>query len=173
MIFLRHPVPDSRPGLVYGRMDLGLGPGADVQIARALEVTPKGLPIISSPARRCLALATPLAARESAAVRQDERLWEMNFGDWEGLTWDEVPRDQSDPWFEDTQNLPPPGGESFAAVCTRVEAAVKDAPDGAIIVAHAGVIRAVKMVFLGQSFEEVFATEVPYAEPITIPCATS
>lgn len=168
MIFVRHPMPDTKPGLCYGRLDLGLGPDAPAQIERALKTIPRGLPILSSPAQRCMALATPLANRDGLEPSQDSRLWEMNFGTWEGLVWDDVPRHESDPWFEDTQNLAPPGGESFAAVRDRVRAAISDAPKDAIIVAHAGVIRAAQMLLLGQSFEEVFAAQVPYAEPIQI-----
>lgn len=168
MIFLRHPVPDAAPGLCYGRTDLGLGQGAAAQIDTALKSVPRGLPIITSPARRCLALSLPLAERDGMTPVQDHRLWEMNFGDWEGMMWDDIPRNQSDPWAEDTLNLAPPGGESFAAVCSRVENALAAAPMDAIIVAHAGVIRAAQMIFLGQSFQQVFSVQIPYAEPLMI-----
>ena len=168
MIFLRHPVPDTVPGLCYGRMDLGLGAGATEQIERAIRVVPAGRPIISSPAQRCMALAVPLAQRGGDQPVQDARLWEMDFGKWEGMMWDDIPRDESDPWAEDAFSLAPPGGESFAAVCSRVNAAISDAPADVIIVAHAGVIRAAQMILTGQSFDAVFANPVPYAEPIEI-----
>lgn len=168
MIFLRHPTPDATPGLCYGRMDLGLAPGAEAQIEGALQTVPRGLPVVTSPARRCLALADALAERDRVVPQQDPRLWEMHFGSWEGLMWGDVPRHESDPWAEDAWNLAPPGGESFAAVCTRVEAAILGAPEDSIIVAHAGVIRAAQMILEGQSLDQVFAVPVPYATPITM-----
>lgn len=168
MIFVRHPVPDAVPGLCYGRMDLGIGSDAPAQISNALGVIPTRRPIISSPARRCMALAAPLAERDAGMPHQDERLWEMNFGTWEGLMWDDVPRSQSDPWVEDLWNLAPPGGESFSTVCARVKAAISEAPEHAIIVAHAGVIRAAKVILLDHDIEQAFREQIPYAEPVVI-----
>ncbi|MEM7060602.1 MAG: histidine phosphatase family protein [Pseudomonadota bacterium] len=166
MIFIRHPKTEAPDGLCYGRLDIGLGPEAPAQIARALETVPKG-PVVTSPALRCQALAEPLAGRnDDAVLNEDPRLWEMNFGAWEGMMWADIPRDQSDPWAKDAMNLAPPDGESFSEVLARVGAAIADAPENAIIVAHAGVIRAVQMTLLGWSFEQVFAAKVPYAEPI-------
>jgi len=168
MIFLRHPVPNAMPGLCYGRMDLDLGPDAAAQIVKASQSIPVGHLVITSPAQRCVALADVLAARDGCVPVRDKRLWEMNFGRWEGLMWEDIPRAESDPWAEDCWNLAPPGGERFADVCARVKAAISDAPEDAIIVTHAGVIRAAKIVLLGTNFQEVFDEQIPYAKPIQI-----
>ena len=42
----------------------------------------------------------------------DDRLAEMNFGDWEGRPWDSIPRLEIDAWAADVAGYAPPGGES-------------------------------------------------------------
>lgn len=168
MIFLRHPVTEAQPGLCYGRMDLGLGAGADTQIAAALHACPRGAALVSSPAKRCRALAEPLAARDGVSVDYDARLWELDFGTWEGRMWDDIPRAESNPWAAGYWNVAPPGGESFAELCARVGEALQAASNDTIIIAHAGVIRAARILLEGISPEDVWSLKVPYAEPIAI-----
>lgn len=167
MIFLRHPVTEAAPGLCYGRTDLGLGPGAGAQIAAAVAACPEG-PVVSSPARRCRALAEPLAARTGGAVDYDARLWEMDFGAWEGLRWDAIPRAQSDPWAADYWNIAPPGGEAFSDVCARVGQVLDELAPGTLIVSHAGVIRAAMILRHGATLDEVWDVAVPFATPMRV-----
>ena len=52
-----------------------------------------------SPLRRCLQLAQGLRAlRPDLAFRQDDRLAEMDFGDWEGWRWSDRPQAALDAW---------------------------------------------------------------------------
>lgn len=168
MIFLRHPVTEAMPGLCYGRMDLGLGADAPQQIEAALRKCPSTPRITSSPARRCRVLAEALAARDDADLTFDARLWEMDFGAWEGLLWSEIPRAQSDPWAEDFWNIAPPGGETFAKVHARVAAALSEIPEGTVVVAHGGVIRAARMIREGASMDEIWNAQIPFATPIAM-----
>lgn len=167
-MFLRHPVVAAKPGLCYGRLDLGLGPEASAQIEAALAACPPSDAVVTSPARRCRALAEPLANRFGAGLRVDPGLWELDFGEWEGLTWDQIPRAQSDPWAEDYWNTAPPGGETFRALTDRVATALADVPAHAIVVTHAGVIRAARILLQGVRLAEVWAAPVPHAEPLVI-----
>jgi alpha-ribazole phosphatase len=168
MIFLRHPTADAAPGTCYGRLDLPPGPGAPAEIARALALLPRVPAVLSSPARRCRVLAEPIAARDTVALTIDPRLHELDFGRWEGLAWDAIERAESDLWAADPQNTAPPRGETFAALTARVAAALAEAPTGAAIVTHAGVIRAARMILACESFAAVFAAPVPHCEPIRI-----
>ncbi|MEM1298300.1 MAG: histidine phosphatase family protein [Pseudomonadota bacterium] len=168
MIFLRHPVTEAAPGLCYGRMDLGLGAEAPGQIETALRTCPRILRITSSPARRCRELAEAIATRDEANLTFDTRLWEMDFGDWEGLLWSEIPRDQSDPWAEDFWNIAPPGGETFREVHARVSDALSEIVEGTVVIAHGGVIRAAKMIREGASLDEIWNCQIPFATPIPI-----
>lgn len=168
MIFLRHPrvaVPD---GLCYGRLEVGLAETARGDIAACLASLPRVAAVVASPQLRCRALADQIAARDGVSVRCDVRLMEYHFGAWEGLFWADIPRDQSEPWTADILNAAPPGGERFTDLIARVGEALGDIPPGTAVVAHAGPIRAARMLRTGASFDTVFADTVPYCTPVIL-----
>ncbi|WP_163891973.1 bifunctional RNase H/acid phosphatase [Mycolicibacterium hippocampi] len=81
--------------------------------------------VVSSPLRRAHDTASAAAGKLGLDVVVDEDLIETDFGAWEGLTFGEAA--ERDPelhrsWLRDT-SVPPPGGESFDAVATRVRSA--------------------------------------------------
>jgi len=166
MIFVRHPETEAPAGLCYGSLDLGPGPMAEAQMARALDATPPIHAIRSSDLTRCRILAERFAARDGVEPVYDPRLREYDFGAWEGLSWSEIPRAESEQWTDDLWNTPAPGGENFATVHARVGAALADCTPGTLVVCHAGVIRAARMILTGASFEAVFAEQVPFCEPL-------
>ncbi|MEO1458980.1 MAG: histidine phosphatase family protein [Pseudomonadota bacterium] len=168
LTLLRHPRPRVAPGLCYGRLDLAPGEGAPREIAAVLAALPPVSAVLTSPTRRCLALATAVAAREGLPLCRDARLQELDFGRWEGRRWDEIDRRESDPWAEDPLNRAPPGGERFADLLAWVGAVLGAAPPGAALICHAGPIRAARMLADGIGFDAAFAAPVPYAEPIRI-----
>lgn len=78
--------------------------------------------------------------------RTDERLAELSFGRWEGLTYAEL-QDQ-DPDIlaiavrsQDKWNFVPPGGESYAQLFERVRAWHAGVARDTIVVAHGGIAR--------------------------------
>lgn len=166
MIFLRHPRPAVAPGICYGRTDLDLGPEGAADIKAALAATPLTAQVIASPARRCRALAEGLAARDRVELTLDPRLWELDFGAWEGRAWDQIDRAESQPWSADPWTLAPPGGETFADLHTRIAEALTGLAPGTALVCHAGPIRAARMILTGAGFATVFADPVPHAAPI-------
>lgn len=84
-------------------------------------------------------------------------LGEQDFGDWVGLTHDEIAA--HDPaaaarFWDDPANRAPPGGEAFTDVLARVAAAIEalgraHAGRDLVVVAHAGTIRAALALALG------------------------
>nr|WP_261405645.1 histidine phosphatase family protein [Chenggangzhangella methanolivorans] len=76
----------------------------------------------------------------------DERLAEMSFGRWEGLTFREIGEREpaamkareADKWSH-----VPPDGESYVQVCERVGALLGGLDRPAVLVSHGGVARAV------------------------------
>lgn len=160
LILIRHaPVADV--GRLRGRSD----PAAcitqtDIFILRA--ALPEPQKVLTSPAQRCLQTATALWPEHPA--RQDDRLWEQDFGAHEGLRYSELP-DLGLMEAAELAQWAPPGGESFAALCKRVSPALKEygrmaaqfaAPIALVV--HAGVIRAalsqvLGMVHAGLAFE--------------------
>jgi alpha-ribazole phosphatase len=145
---VRHPQPVDADGLCYGRLEVAVTQPA---IAAAAESVLTQIPgrtladarIYSSPSSRCLELARRIASPREPTPAED--LVEMNFGHWQGLVWDAVPREQLDAWAKDIWSYRPGGGESAEMVATRWQLWLHKLPriEGGSVVAvtHAGVIR--------------------------------
>lgn len=90
---VRHPRPTGTEGLCYGRLEVAVTPQA---IAAAAEAVSAQLPgetlarVFCSPSSRCVELARRIASPREPTPAED--LMEMNFGRWQGLAWDAVPR---------------------------------------------------------------------------------
>ncbi|MBL1404801.1 MAG: histidine phosphatase family protein [Rhizobiales bacterium] len=172
MIFLRHPKPDIGEGICYGRTDMDIADIGHVQIEEALRTTPKITKLLSSPALRCRKLTLSLAQRDGIEPIFDERLWELDMGDFEGVRWDTMDREQSNNWLSDPINASPPNGEAFGDLQKRVLAAIEDhmeePHETIIVICHASPIRAVQMAWQNISFHEAFKQLPPYAQPIKL-----
>ena len=138
LILLRHTRVAAAPGTCYGQLDLPLLLPADPpfdDVARRLDALCTELGpvqrIVSSPLQRAALLAADLAARQGLGWTTDPRWMELNFGDWEGRRWSDIPREQSDPWAADYHHRAPPGGETHAQLQARVFAAAHDGLDEA------------------------------------------
>ena len=82
--------------------------------------------VLTSPLLRALRTAEAVAHAVGVPLTVDPDLVETDFGDWEGLTFGEVVArwpDEMEAWRADV-SAAPPGGESFAAVAKRVDAAL-------------------------------------------------
>ena len=171
----RHP-PVTARGLCYGRADVPLACSAE-HAAVALQTSfgrPAGSVVWSSPSPRCASVAQGLASRWQADLRLDNRLLELNFGDWEGRAWTTIERD--DParyasWMSEWRTAAPPGGESIEALMERVAAWVVALREGMlghatnrrpVVVAHAGVVRALLVLCEGVTWDDAMTREVPH-----------
>ena len=115
--------------------------------------------------------------RAAPAIAFDERLVELDFGDWEGSTWEAVHRDHGEAlaaWGEDWVSCAPPGGESFARQAARCgewfdetigEGGSGREEGGAIVVTHGGSIRALACRLLGWPLESAMRLSV---DPATV-----
>ncbi|MHA3903697.1 histidine phosphatase family protein [Castellaniella sp. WN] len=65
---------------------------------------------MSSPALRCAVLAHALSGRLGLAVETDEDCREMDFGTWEGRSWDAIGRAAVDAWAAGSAHHAPGGG---------------------------------------------------------------
>ena len=169
MRLLRHPRTQAPPGLCYGRFD---PPPASDALASVEALVPDLLgiaTIITSPSPRCALPAQQLTALLNCRLVTDVRLQELDFGQWEGRLWQDISRHESDYWAADPLYRAPPGGESFAALQSRVYSVLDElAGDDAglkasLLLTHAGPIRAIWMRTSAMSFDQAFRTPVPYA----------
>ncbi len=152
-------------GVCYGRLDLALRPEAAEDVACVVARLGGFRPdsIHTSPASRCRVLASAIAAARGGVVVEEPRLAELDFGDWEGLAWDEVPRAALDRWAADLAGFAPPGGESGAALVARCRAAYAALPAQGcrVVVSHGGPLRVLGALAAGVAVDLGVAAQAP------------
>lgn len=143
---IRHLPPAVPPGVCYGQTDLALQTpvGQQLDTVTALrQQLPIGVPVFTSPLARCVALAAEIDAQ----AIQDPRLKELHFGDWEMQTWEAIGPQALDTWANDLAGFRPPGGETGYEVQQRALDWLNEVSaefSEAVVVTHAGVIRALQ-----------------------------
>jgi alpha-ribazole phosphatase len=149
VVLVRHPTPLIEPGLCYGRLDIEVAP---VEIARlASDSRMQGaLTVWSSPAVRCLRVAEATATAVGVPLRVDRRVWEIDFGDWEGQAWSEIDRAVLDRWAADPVGFAPPGGESGAALIARVRDFHAGLHEDCVVVSHGGPLKVLLSLLRGE-----------------------
>ncbi len=159
---VRHAQPCIAPGVCYGALDVPADARATDQAAANLAlVLPQNARVITSPLQRCEQLAQALCVkRPDLAYTTDARLVEMNFGEWEGVPWADIPRAALDAWTADFGNHQFGGAESANDVLLRVAGVWRETQAdtsagrcSTIWITHAGVIRAHSL--LAQGIETV------------------
>ncbi|WP_447072912.1 histidine phosphatase family protein [Shewanella indica] len=123
--------------IIRGRSDVALSDEGKAQMWRSwraissaleqLPSAPERLALLSSPALRCQAFAAELKADMPdyfpAPLQQHDWLWELDFGDWDGMKVASVYQQHSEAaeafWRDPVANTPP-GGESLPAFRSRV-----------------------------------------------------
>ena len=102
--------------------------------------------IVASPLRRAVQTAQAIADKTGVEIEIDTRLKEISYGNWDGLSWDEIER--KDPVtarrkLENWKNVTPGGGEEFFTFYRRVTGVWRDIVNHAagvsVVVAHRGV----------------------------------
>ncbi len=173
-ILIRHGEPEAEShGRCYGRLDVGLSPLGMAQaerIAAALAGT-RLAAVYSSPRRRAVESARPLAAAHRLTVEIREGLREIDFGKLEGLTYDEAAAQFPDfyaAWMSRPTEVAFPDGESYPLVRARVLSALEpmhSAHRGAAfaLVAHGGVTRTLLASALRMADSDIFRLAQDYA----------
>lgn len=164
---VRHTKTDVRPGICFGQSDVELADTFLTEaelIKTALPVKPDAL--FTSPLKRCGMLAGKLY---SVPYLTDNRLMEMDFGDWEMMKWDDIPADKLMQWTDNYVTQPPPGGECFTALYNRVkeffnERVLNSGCSSVVIITHAGVIRSVLALALNIDLPDTFNYSVNHGE---------
>lgn len=137
-------------------------------MVKGLEV--KNAVIYSSPLERCKQLASHFRMYNESInkIYFDDRLMELNFGDWELKEWSKLNQEQLNAWMTDYVNYKIPNGESFVELYKRVndfirdELVNKEPQTPAIIVTHAGVIRSFLCKVLEHPLKNAFKISVDY-----------
>lgn len=153
LLLLRHgETPWSVEHRYQGATDTPLSDVGQAQVA-ALAERLRGetfAELRSSPLRRALETASAVATHHEAPVVTDERLREISFGRWEGLTHEEIRRSAPERylgWQSDPGVTAPPDGEAMASVLERVgdlwrELAARPGDAAIALVGHGACLRA-------------------------------
>ena len=167
IVLCRHAEPEaSARGRFCGASEVGLsaaGRAEAADLARGLGGAPS---LYSAPAPRATQTARPLG---EPVV--DERLRELDFGSFDGLTFDEAAAGWPDVYAEYLRaptRVRFPGGETFAELRARALDVAGDVLGSlgdrtAVLVTHAGVIRALLAAWLCLPDEAVFRIDQRYA----------
>ena len=130
--------------------------------------------IYASPMQRTRETAEILSDRLGVPVHYREDVIEIDYGEWTGLTFDEIRRDERwQMWSRSRGIAAVPGGESWRLVQERVLGALFDLrqthPDGSVVVvSHGDVIRAALLFALGMPLDFYSRIEVAFASLSTI-----
>lgn len=174
MVLVRHGQPsEEMRGRCYGRLDVGLSPEGHAQSERmaAFLARVELARIYASPRLRALETAAPLVAGRGAEVAVEEAFREIDFGLFEGLTYEEAERRFPDvyaEWMARPTQVRFPEGESYPSMRERVRdggRALRARHPGQCfaLVSHGGVNRTLLAEALGMDDARLFRLGQDYA----------
>ncbi|WP_126246136.1 alpha-ribazole phosphatase [Chitinophaga rhizosphaerae] len=142
---IRHTTPLIEKGTCYGQADIGLTATFEEEAKIIRQHLPPGMQrVYSSPLQRCRKLAERLFPGQAIHLEHD--LKEIHCGNWELQPWNDIPREEIDPWMNDFVNVCIPGGESYVHLFTRATRcfdALAASGGPTAIVTHGGVVRSI------------------------------
>ena len=173
LLLVRHAEPDeSARGRCCGVLDVPLSPRGRRQsgaLARELATTPLAA-VYSSPLRRALETAEPIAAAHGLVAETHEGFRELDFGELEGERYEDVAASRPElfrSWMETPTQVRFPGGEAFRDLQARALAAAEELRgrhpgESVAVVSHGGVTRAVLAAALSMPDEALFRLDQDY-----------
>ena len=167
---IRHTSVDVAAGICYGQ--------SDVQVAASFELEAAFVKsklasfhfeaAYSSPLQRCSKLAHYCGFDHPLI---DNRLMELNFGDWELQAWDKITDPQLQQWYNNWTDETPTNGESFKTLIQRTELFLENVMDlnhnHMAVFTHAGIIRAVAIILGKITIDNAFELQVDYGQVFT------
>ena len=122
-------------------------------------------------ARQTMEIVRDTMGLPAHGYRTDDRLKEISFGAWAGLTWPDIEardpeayaRRQADRW-----NVAAPGGETYRDVYRAVVEWVESVTSDTVVVAHYGTARCIRGYFLKLAPAEILDLDVPQDKVLMI-----
>jgi broad specificity phosphatase PhoE len=163
VILIRH-VETDLAGTFCGHSDPDLNAAGEHRLQSLTEeVARVGITrIYSSDLRRASHTAAAIGERTGAPVELRSGLREIHFGQWEGLTWDQIERSyprEVELWVHEFPECSAPDGEAYRDFVARVEAEFslviaqqRNAPSA--VVTHRGVMQYAMSRFFGFTRDE-------------------
>lgn len=171
IIFIRHTTPKIAKGICYGQSDIDVTNTFEKEaseIVTQLGRQDSETVIYSSPLVRCKKLANKL----SNNIIFDERLKELNFGDWELKEWNDINQHEMSLWMKDFVNVAVTNGESYIDLHKRSTDFLKEIVSKnhkkVIIITHAGVIRSLYSYINNTPLEKSFDLKLNYGQLLKV-----
>ena len=155
---IRHTTPKVENGICYGQADLDITETFLEEVEAIKPHLPSDeIKVYSSPLQRCKKLADALF--DGLAIDVHDDLMELNCGQWELLPWNDIPKEEIQPWMDDFVNVAVPKGESYVDLHNRVVKRFNEIvskQESAVIVAHGGVLRSILSHITSTPLKESF-----------------
>jgi broad specificity phosphatase PhoE len=174
LFLLRHAEVEERYHRVFGgRIDMDLSPRGHLQ-AQALAKHLSRVPfdaIYASPMKRAQQTLAPILADRSTTPMLIDDLREAHFGDWTGMTWQQVHdkyQVSAFHWLEMMEQAKIPNGECCQTFRSRVEPPLKnilETHEGktVAIMCHGGVVRMLLSILVGFPMPRLASVNIEYA----------
>ena len=162
VLFVRHVPHEHQDRVHVSRMEgvrlAGDAPERLARLAQRLRAEPLAA-VYASPVSRAIETAAAATERPRSDIRVLDAFTEIEFGEWTGLTMEEVERDSRNKVWNTVRSLArPPSGERMLEVQARmmagVEALRRDHPDQTVAVfSHGDPIKTAVLYLLGMPLD--------------------
>lgn len=163
----------NREGRLQGRLESDLTPLGRAQAAAMGDLLfdllrrdpPADWRIVASPLRRARDTAETIGARLGLPVAVDDRLVEIDVGEWSDRLREEVRDENPHLHGDDAWGFHAPGGETYAAMMARIthwlEEQAAETERRLIVVSHGVAGRLLRGAYAGLSPEETLRQDIP------------
>jgi broad specificity phosphatase PhoE len=174
LLLIRHAEVETRCQRVFGgRIDMDLSPNGHAQagaLADFLRHRPLDA-IYASPMKRVQQTLAPLLHNGAPRPCVEPDLREMDFGDWTGLSYEQVRRQfgvSASAWLDELERGAIPNAESGATCRARVEPCLRrilaaHAGQTVAVYCHGGVTRVILAILLDLPLPKTEAFQIDYA----------
>ena len=179
--FVRHGQTDYNAAKrIQGELDIPLNATGRSQAQRngallnELIAGKQRFDFVASPllrARQTMEIVRAAMGLPPDGYRTDDRLREIGFGEWGGLTWPEIAERDPDRYERrnaDRWNVAAPGGQSYREVYQSVGEWLSEAARDTVVVAHFGTSRLIRGHVLKLPPEEILRLDAPQDKVLMI-----
>jgi alpha-ribazole phosphatase len=141
------------PGILAGKTDVELSKQGFQQLSKSVKTLEEPDLFISSPLKRCHLWAQDYAKQKAITLEVEQNLSEMDFGDWDGKTYQALwqthsqsPGNTIGDFWQNPWQCQPPNGEKIENFVARVDSwwqrfCCENIAPTTLVVTHAGVIK--------------------------------
>lgn len=171
IVFIRHSSLAVPRGVCYGFSNIDVSHNFQEEANSLRDVLRPFKPdvVFSSPLQRCVKLGVEVF---DAPMQIREGLKEVNYGDWEGKTWEDINVEGDNLWMYANVKNQPPNGESFSELKNRVVEVLHEIQgydaDKIAVCCHGGVLRSVLSEILSAPLEKTRSFHLHYVGFIKI-----